>query len=126
MGARGVSHIVIDEVHEWSIILELILKRLWAILKRNTGSSFRVVLMSATLDAEALQRYFSDVDAHVVEVKGSSYPTKWCWLADWPTNVLQRLQEPLSKQELDQLPRGAEKLPCSQALGMVSQQTFDT
>ena len=87
VGARGVSRVVIDEVHEWSIILELILKRLRAILKRNAGSNFRVVLMSATLDAEALQRYFSDVDAHVVEIKGSSYPTKWCWSADWSKSV---------------------------------------
>ena len=30
VGARGVSRVVIDEVHEWSIILELILKRLRA------------------------------------------------------------------------------------------------
>ncbi|RPA83077.1 P-loop containing nucleoside triphosphate hydrolase protein [Ascobolus immersus RN42] len=66
-----VSHVVIDEVHERSLdtdILLVLMKRLMA--KRP---DLRVVLMSATLNAQLFNKYF-DGKAAVVEIEGRTHP----------------------------------------------------
>ena len=47
---HGVSHVVVDEVHERSIDCDFLLLLLRRIMRKNTA--VRVVLMSATVDAE--------------------------------------------------------------------------
>ena len=61
---RGVSHVMIDEVHERDINTDFLLVLLRALLRRRP--ELRVVLMSATLDAESFSEYF----ARSTELKG--------------------------------------------------------
>ena len=56
-GLEGVSHVVIDEVHERSVDTDLSLLLLRDLL--NQGSSTKVILMSATANAELFASYFS-------------------------------------------------------------------
>uniref|UniRef100_A0A7R9TIU0 Uncharacterized protein n=1 Tax=Prasinoderma coloniale TaxID=156133 RepID=A0A7R9TIU0_9VIRI len=54
---RDVTHVVVDEVHERSVECDLLLLLLRQALTRN--DALKVVLMSATLDAEAFAEYFA-------------------------------------------------------------------
>ena len=54
---RGVSHVVIDEVHERDINTDFLLVLLRSLLEERP--ELRVVLVSATLDAESFSDYFS-------------------------------------------------------------------
>ena len=54
-----VSHIIIDEVHERSVDSDLLLLLLLELLAANGEKAPRVVLMSATADAEAFCGYFA-------------------------------------------------------------------
>ena len=55
----GISHVMIDEVHERDINTDFLLVLLRALLRKRP--ELRVVLMSATLDAESFSKYFAKV-----------------------------------------------------------------
>ena len=55
---QGVSHVVIDEVHERSVDVDLSLLLLRDLIAQ--GSSIKVILMSATANAELFAAYFSN------------------------------------------------------------------
>ncbi len=57
-GLEGVSHVAIDEVHERSVDTDLSLLLLRDLL--NQGSPIKVILMSATANAELFASYFSN------------------------------------------------------------------
>lgn len=62
--------VVIDEAHEWSLNLELLIA--WFRLKLSRGFDVRLVIMSATIEAELLAAYFDD--AEVISSKGRTFP----------------------------------------------------
>jgi RNA helicase HrpA len=62
--------VIVDEVHERSINIDLLLGLLKNELKRRPD--FKVILMSATLDTERYQNFFPD--AHAMQVEGRTYP----------------------------------------------------
>ncbi|GET92214.1 hypothetical protein, conserved [Leishmania tarentolae] len=66
-----VSHLIIDEVHERDINCDVILALVKQLLTRNPH--LRVVLMSATMQADVFAGYFG-VDTPVVQVEGAVYP----------------------------------------------------
>ena len=68
--------LIIDEVHEWSLNIE----QLVAIANEKTNpesklydKNLKVVIMSATMDCERLQKYFEHVDPPLVEVSVPTY-----------------------------------------------------
>jgi ATP-dependent helicase HrpA len=63
--------LVIDEVHEWNLNIEILVA--WARHQLKKGAEYRVVIMSATIDASALVEFFGG-DAALVEVPGRMYP----------------------------------------------------
>jgi ATP-dependent RNA helicase DHX57 len=75
---QGVSHVIVDEVHERSVdsdFLLVILKDL--LLKRP---DFRLILMSATIDSETFAKYFRG--APVLEIPGFTHPVTDVYLED--------------------------------------------
>jgi len=70
----GVSHVMIDEVHERDINTDFLLILLRDLLRKR--NNLRVILMSATLDAESFGKYFSSGDDDEVVVPVLSVPTK--------------------------------------------------
>ncbi len=65
----GVSIVILDEFHERSVHADLAL----AFLRESMGlrDDLRVLVMSATIDADRISRY---LDADVVEIPGRSWP----------------------------------------------------
>ena len=80
----GVTHIVLDEVHERSIDSDFLIVILRDLLVRRTD--LRVVLMSATLNAESFAQYFSDamggVHVPVIHIPGRTFEVKDFYLED--------------------------------------------
>ncbi|KAF3760980.1 P-loop containing nucleoside triphosphate hydrolase protein [Cryphonectria parasitica EP155] len=75
---REITHLVLDEVHERSIesdFLLIVLKKL--LTKRK---DLKVVLMSATVDAERFSKFFGG--AQVLNVPGRTFPVKVNYLED--------------------------------------------
>lgn len=75
---REITHLVLDEVHERSIdsdFLLIVLKKLMA--KRK---DLKVVLMSATVDADRFSNYFGG--AKVLNVPGRTFPVNVNYLED--------------------------------------------
>lgn len=68
--------LVLDEVHEWNENMEVLVA--WAKQRMDEDPDFKVVVMSATMEADPLSRYFSG-DARrvpIIEVPGRTYEVK--------------------------------------------------
>lgn len=72
MGVGRHNVLVLDEVHEWNLNIEVLTA--WAKLQLERGADFKVVLMSATVEAEKLAAYFGG--APVIAVPGRTYPVE--------------------------------------------------
>ncbi|KAK6997999.1 ATP-dependent RNA helicase DHX57 isoform X1, partial [Biomphalaria glabrata] len=75
---EGVTHIIVDEVHErseQSDFLILVLKRL--LVRRP---ELRVILMSATINAKLFSNYFDNCP--VINIPGGTFPVKQFFLED--------------------------------------------
>ncbi|XP_059045473.1 dosage compensation regulator [Achroia grisella] len=77
-GLRGVSHVLVDEVHERDADTDfaLILLRDMA----HTYPDLRIILMSATVDTTLFTNYFGNCP--VIEIPGRTYPVLQYFLED--------------------------------------------
>ncbi|KAI0007716.1 P-loop containing nucleoside triphosphate hydrolase protein [Xylariaceae sp. FL0662B] len=77
-----VSHVVIDEVHERSLDTDFLLSIIRDVLKQR--GDLKLILMSATLDAETFSSYFTSDGLRVgtVEIAGRTYPVEDYYLDD--------------------------------------------
>ncbi|KAI3322622.1 helicase associated domain-containing protein [Xylariaceae sp. AK1471] len=75
---REITHLVLDEVHERSIDSDFLLIVLKKLLERR--KDLRVVLMSATVDAERFSNYLGR--APVLNVPGRTFPVQVKYLED--------------------------------------------
>jgi len=76
----GVTHVIVDEVHERTVdgdFLLLLLKQL--LLRRK---DLTVVLMSATVEADEYANYFSDFTVGRVHIEGRTFPVQDIYL-EW-------------------------------------------
>ncbi|BFZ23488.1 hypothetical protein BsWGS_26527 [Bradybaena similaris] len=74
----GVSHLIIDEVHERNVQSDFLMIVVKDILRRR--SDLKVILMSATLDSEKISSYFQHCP--VVNVPGRTFPVEEYYLED--------------------------------------------
>ncbi|KAL1464523.1 hypothetical protein WDU94_004159 [Cyamophila willieti] len=74
----GVSHIIMDEIHERSMISDFLL----AILKdvTNKRKDLKLILMSATLNAEKFSQFFGG--APILHIPGFTFPVTEHYLED--------------------------------------------
>ncbi|XP_054712287.1 ATP-dependent RNA helicase A-like isoform X2 [Uloborus diversus] len=77
-GLRGVSHVIVDEIHERDVNTDFIL-----VVLRDMVRAFpqmRVILMSATIDTTMFQEYFGNCP--IIEVSGRTFPVQEYFLED--------------------------------------------
>lgn len=79
---QSVTHVFIDEVHERSADVDLLVVLLKRIL--SAGSKLKVILMSATLETEKLKSYFGSIDRQlpICVVPGRMFPVQHYFLED--------------------------------------------
>lgn len=87
---KGISHVVVDEVHERDINTDLLLALLRTSLNENPD--LRVVLMSATGDNQRLAQYFGGCP--IVKVPGFMHPVRDKYLEDVLKEMGRRSQVP--------------------------------
>ncbi|UZJ54717.1 hypothetical protein CBS101457_004037 [Exobasidium rhododendri] len=75
---EGVTHVILDEVHERSIESDFLLIILKSLLEARP--ELKVILMSATLDAKRISDYFGGCPT--VDVPGRTFPVDVRWLED--------------------------------------------
>ncbi|KAF3699413.1 putative ATP-dependent RNA helicase DHX30 [Channa argus] len=95
---KGISHVVVDEVHERDINTDLLLALLRTSLNENPD--LRVVLMSATGDNHRLAQYFGGCP--VVKVPGFMHPVKDRYLED----VLREMGRPPVQERVEMNKQG--------------------
>ncbi|CAL5067816.1 unnamed protein product [Urochloa decumbens] len=78
-----VTHVVVDEVHERTILsdfLLIVLKNLVEKRSNQQGRKLKVILMSATVDSSLFARYFGQCP--VISVEGRTHPVSTHFLED--------------------------------------------
>ena len=91
-GLEDVSHVVVDEVHERSLDTDFLL----VLLKRalSVRKDLKVVLMSATVDAETFADYFKKdgMTVDIVEIEGRAFPVQDLYVPPYhqPGSVMYR------------------------------------
>ncbi|XP_011496131.1 PREDICTED: putative ATP-dependent RNA helicase DHX30 [Ceratosolen solmsi marchali] len=72
---EGLSHVIVDEAHERTIDIDILLVLLKRAMKQN--SSLKVIIMSATVNADLFQDYFK---CNVVNIPGRLFPVEMNFL----------------------------------------------
>ncbi|KAM5567831.1 DExH-box ATP-dependent RNA helicase DExH5, mitochondrial [Rosa sericea] len=75
---KGVTHVIVDEIHERGMNEDFLLIVLKDLLPRRP--ELRLILMSATLDSELFSSYFGR--AQIIHVPGFTYPVRTHFLED--------------------------------------------
>lgn len=73
-----ITHIIVDEIHERSILSDFLLLLLKRIVKKN--HSIKIILMSATMDQSLFASYFNTLAS--ISVEGRLYPIEEHYLDD--------------------------------------------
>ncbi|XP_022086589.1 putative ATP-dependent RNA helicase DHX30 [Acanthaster planci] len=74
----GISHVIVDEVHERDINTDFLLILLKNLLRDNPN--LKLILMSASINAQLISSYFNDCP--MISVPGFMYPVKEYYLED--------------------------------------------
>ncbi|XP_067331150.1 ATP-dependent RNA helicase A isoform X2 [Channa argus] len=77
-GIRGISHVIVDEIHERDINTDFLM-----VVLRDVVQAFpevRIVLMSATIDTNMFREYF--FNCPIIEVFGRTFPVQEYFLED--------------------------------------------
>ncbi|XWV25966.1 HrpA-like helicase [Tupanvirus soda lake] len=78
--------IIIDEAHERKIQIDLILLFLKNLLKSGKRPDLRVVIMSATIDPDKYQNYFSGIKSKIIFISGQPNHEITTYFLDKPSN----------------------------------------
>lgn len=71
-GLFGISHVIVDEIHERGAETELLLIILKEMVQKY--SDLKVVLMSANANLKIFSKYFNNCP--IIDVEGHCYPVK--------------------------------------------------
>lgn len=77
-GLRGVSHVIVDEIHERDVNSDFIMVVLKDMV--HTYPDLRIILMSATIDTTLFSDYFGGCP--VIEIPGRAFPVTQMFLED--------------------------------------------
>ncbi|XP_072544366.1 ATP-dependent RNA helicase A isoform X1 [Salminus brasiliensis] len=102
-GIRGISHVIVDEIHERDINTDFLM-----VVLRDVVQAFpdvRIVLMSATIDTTMFREYF--FKCPVIEVFGRTYPVQEYFLEDC-IQMTQFVPPPMDRKKKDKDEEGGE------------------
>uniref|UniRef100_A0A8C5PZX5 RNA helicase n=1 Tax=Leptobrachium leishanense TaxID=445787 RepID=A0A8C5PZX5_9ANUR len=102
-GIRGISHVIVDEIHERDINTDFLL-----VVLRDVIQAFpdiRVILMSATIDTTMFCEYF--FNCPLIEVFGRTFPVQEYFLEDC-IQMTQFIPPPRDKKKKDKDEEGGE------------------
>lgn len=71
-GLRGVSHVIVDEIHERDVNTDFVMVILRDMV--HVYPELRIILMSATIDTSLFSNYYNNCP--VVEIPGRSFPVQ--------------------------------------------------
>ncbi|PIC45573.1 hypothetical protein B9Z55_005547 [Caenorhabditis nigoni] len=95
-GLRGISHVIIDEIHERDVDTDFVLIVLRDMI--NTYKDLRVVLMSATIDTNLFTNFFGSAPdigpTPVITMHGRTFPVQAFFLEDILHNLRYMPDEP--------------------------------
>ena len=74
---RGLSHVILDEAHDRTIDTDILMVLIKRAMQLNP--QLKVIIMSATINAELFQKYF---DCPMINVPGMLYPVETNFLED--------------------------------------------
>lgn len=103
-GIRGISHVIVDEIHERDINTDFLL-----VVLRDVVQAYpevRIVLMSATIDTSMFCEYF--FNCPIIEVYGRTYPVQEYFLEDC-IQMTQFVPPPKDKKKKDKEDDGGEE-----------------
>ncbi|XP_018116461.1 ATP-dependent RNA helicase A protein-like isoform X2 [Xenopus laevis] len=102
-GIRGISHVIVDEIHERDINTDFLL-----VVLRDVIQAFpdvRIILMSATIDTSMFCEYF--FNCPVIEVFGRTFPVQEYYLEDC-VQMTQFIPPPRDKKKKDKDEEGGD------------------
>ncbi|XP_059313551.1 DExH-box ATP-dependent RNA helicase DExH7, chloroplastic isoform X2 [Lycium ferocissimum] len=88
----GFSHIIVDEVHERSLLGDFLLIVLKSLIQKQSAlgtAKLKVILMSATVDSHLFSHYFGDCP--VLTAQGRTHPVSTYFLEDIYESINYRL-----------------------------------
>lgn len=126
-GLNEITHLVLDEVHERSIDSDFLLIVLRTLLLSRPD--LKVVLMSATVDAQRFSNYLDN--APIISVPGRTFPVQAKFLEDaieltGHTNEDAQAQAPGGEEDDDAEAEGQSKSGDAQQLSAYSKRTKNT
>ena len=86
-GVRGKQVLILDEIHEWNENMEVLIA--WAKKRCKEEPDFKLVLMSATIEAETLARFFGNFTP--ITVPGRSHGVTFVQSRDLYTTIEQEI-----------------------------------
>ncbi|KAA0719378.1 ATP-dependent RNA helicase A [Triplophysa tibetana] len=95
-GIRGISHVIVDEIHERDLNSDFLLVVLRDVIQ--TYPDVRVILMSATIDTTMFREYF--FNCPVIEVHGRAHAVQEYFLEDC-IQMTQFIPPPMDRKRKD-------------------------
>ncbi|KAM9327076.1 ATP-dependent RNA helicase A [Gastrophryne carolinensis] len=102
-GIRGISHVIVDEIHERDLNTDFLLVVLRDVIQ--TFPDIRVILMSATIDTSMFCEYF--FNCPLIEVYGRTFPVQEYFLEDC-IQMTQFIPPPRDKKRKDKDEEGGD------------------
>ncbi|TSO57287.1 ATP-dependent RNA helicase A [Bagarius yarrelli] len=103
-GIRGISHVIVDEIHERDINTDFLMVVLRDVI--HAFPDVRIVLMSATIDTTMFRDYF--FNCPIIEVFGRTYPVQEYFLEDC-IQMTQFVPPPSDRKRKDKDDEGGEE-----------------
>uniref|UniRef100_A0A673GKI0 RNA helicase n=1 Tax=Sinocyclocheilus rhinocerous TaxID=307959 RepID=A0A673GKI0_9TELE len=106
-GIRGISHVIVDEIHERDLNSDFLL-----VVLRDVVQAYpdvRIILMSATIDTTMFREYF--FNCPIIEVHGRAHPVQEYFLEDC-IQMTQFVPPPMDRKKKDKDEDGGEEDVC--------------
>ncbi|XP_033935253.1 ATP-dependent RNA helicase A [Pseudochaenichthys georgianus] len=103
-GIRGISHVIVDEIHERDINTDFLMVVLRDVIQAYP--EVRVLLMSATIDTSMFREYF--FNAPIIEVFGRTFPVQEYFLEDC-IQMSNFVPPPMDRKKKDKDEEGGEE-----------------